>query len=254
MKQTYIKLFVALSFILIIVIFYSLDLHHYLTLDYLKSQQSLLKQYSGENPWLTIVFYFIAVFLLSALSLPGVVVLIMIAGLAFFNFWTTLIVASFADSLGSTAAFLISRYLFSHSIQKKYPNQLAMINKGVKNDGGFYLFSLRLMIFFPCFMINLLMGLTSLRIWTFYWVTQIGKLPYKVIFTYTGTELGQLNTPAELLSPQLIIGFTLIGLFPLLSKKCLQWLNLHKSTVTTDACQKQWVRTEAKTEVQKERQ
>lgn len=251
MKRTYIKLFAILSFILLIGLFYGLDLQHYLALDYLKSQQSLLKQYSIENPWLTIVFYFIAVFLLSALSLPGVVVLIMVAGLVFFNFWTTLIVASFADSLGSTAAFLISRYLFSHNIQRKYPNQLAMINKGIVNDGGYYLFSLRLMILFPCFMINLLMGLTTLRIWTFYWVTQLGKLPYKVIFTYTGTELSKLNTPAELLSPQLIIGFMLIGFFPLLSKKCLQWLNLHKSTVTADACQKQWVRTESETENQR---
>lgn len=229
MKQTYIKLFTVLSFVLFVGIFYSLDLHHYLTLDYLKSQQILLKQYSAENPLLAIVFYFIAVFLLSALSLPGVAVLVMVAGLAFFNFWTTLIVASFADTLGSTAAFLISRYLFGHNIQEKYPDQFAMINRGVEKDGGFYLFSLRLMIFFPCFIINLLMGLTSIRIVTFYWVTQIGKLPYKILFAYTGSELGQLNTATELFSPQLIVGFTLIGLFPLLSRKSLQWFNTLKS-------------------------
>ncbi len=251
MKQTYAKLFFILFLALLLGIFYHLNLQHYLTLDYLKTQQILLKQYSADNLLLTIVFYFIAVFLLSALSLPGVAILVMIAGFAFFNFWTTLIVASFADSLGSTAAFLISRHLFSHSIQKKYPAQLDMINEGIEKDGGFYLFSLRLMIFFPCFIINLLMGLTSLRTWTFYWVTQLGKFPYKIIFTYTGAELGRLNTPAELFSPQLIIGFILIGLFPLLSKRCLQWLNLHKSTVTVDASQKQWVRTESKTQDQR---
>jgi len=223
MKRTRTKILAALVMILIVAISYGLDLHHYLTLDDLKNQQVLLKQYATENTLLTMVFYFIVVFLLSALSLPGVAFLIMIAGLIFFNFWVTVIIASFADTLGSTAAFLFSRYLFSRPIQKKYPNQLAIINKGIEKDGGYYLFSLRLMIFFPCFLVNLLMGLTSLRIVTFYWVTQVGKLPYKMLFAYTGAELGQLNTATELFSPQLIVGFTLIGLFPLLSKKSLQW-------------------------------
>lgn len=223
MKAHRFKLFIIFSLMVLIGSFYGFDLDQYLSLNYLKSQQTDLHQYATERPFLAIASYFFLVFLLSALSLPGISMIIMVAGLAFFNFWTTLIVASFADTLGSTAAFLTSRYLFAQSIQNKYPDQLRVINRGIEQDGGFYLFSLRLMFFFPCFMINLLMGLTTLRTLTFYWVTQIGKLPYKIIFTYTGTELGKMNSPVDLLSPQLVVGFTLIGFFPLLSKKGLKW-------------------------------
>lgn len=223
MKAHRFKLLIIFTLMVLIGSFYGFDLDQYLSLDYLKSQQTDFHRYVIEKPVLAVAGYFLLVFLLSALSLPGISLIIMLAGLAFFNFWTTLIVASFADTLGSTAAFLTSRYLFAQSIHNKYPDQLRVINRGIEQDGGFYLFSLRLMFFFPCFMINLLMGLTTLRTLTFYWVTQIGKLPYKVIFTYTGTELGKMNSPVDLLSPQMVIGFTLIGFFPLLSKKGLNW-------------------------------
>ena len=233
MKLNRTTLFIALALIVMIGTYFSLDLDKYLSLDYLKSRQDLFQRYALDKPVPAISCYFVTVFLLSALSLPGLSVIIMFAGLVFFNFWTTLIVASFADSLGSTAAFLMSRHLFARSIQAKYPDQLRIINRGIESDGGFYLFSLRLIFFFPCFMINLLIGLTDLRTLTFYWVTQLGKLPYTIIFTYTGRELAQMNTAVDLLSPKLVIGFALIGLFPLLGKKSLQWLRKRKVKTPT---------------------
>jgi uncharacterized membrane protein YdjX (TVP38/TMEM64 family) len=236
MKLNRTTLFIAITLIVTMGLYYFLDLGNYLSLDYLKSRQHLFQRYSSDQPVLAIGCYFLTVFLLSALSLPGVSVIIMFAGSAFFNFWTTLVVASFADTLGSTAAFLMSRHLFTRSIETKYPDQLRIINRGIETDGGFYLFSLRLMFFFPCFMINLLMGLTALRTLTFYWVTQLGKLPYKIIFAYTGMELGQMNAAVDLLSPKLVISFTLIGLFPLLSKKSVQWFRKRK-TKRSNCCQ-----------------
>lgn len=229
MKVRHFKLLILFSLILLIAGFYAFGLDQYLSLDYFKGQQADLQRYVVEKPLMAMAGYFLVVFLLSALSLPGISIVIVVAGLTFFNFWTTLIVASFADTLGSTAAFLTSRYLFAQSLHSKYPDQLSVINRGIEQDGGFYLFSLRLMFFFPCFLINLLMGLTTLRTLTFYWVTQVGKLPYKAIFTYTGTELGKMSSPVDLLSPQLVLGFTLIGFFPLLSKKALQGYKQNRS-------------------------
>lgn len=228
MKKAWIKIIIFVLVVGLAGAFYVFDFRHYLQLEQLGQQQAALQNYTVQHPWLAMIFFFVAVFLLSALSLPGVAFLLLLAGLIFFNFWITLLVASFADALGSTAAFLLSRYLFAQSIRAKYPQQLAVINRGIEKDGGFYLFSLRLMIFFPCFMINLVMGLTSLRILTFYWVTQVGKLPYKSMFTYTGSRLGHLHSPAELFSPQMIAGLTIAGLIPLISRKGIQWLNLQR--------------------------
>lgn len=227
MKQTYLKISILFSISLLIFIFFSFDLQQYLTLDYLKTRQIIYQQLYEQNRFLTLTFYFITIFTLAALSLPGITVLIL-TGSALFGFWTTLLVVSFADSLGSTAAFLASRYLFGNSIQRKYVDRLTIINQGIERDGAFYLFSLRLMPFFPCFLINLLMGLTTLRSLTFYWVTQISKLPYKAIFANAGTQLGKVDSLFDLFSPGIVSSFVLIGLFPLLSKKGLRWFKARK--------------------------
>ena len=228
MNQNYLKLLIILSITLSLVVFFSYDLQHYLTLDNLKSRQLFYQQFYDQNKILTLTTYFIIIFLLAALSLPGITIIIVVAGAAFFNFWTTLIIVSFADSLGSVAAFLASRYLFGNSLQEKHADHLTIINQGIERDGAFYLFSLRLIPFFPCFLINLLMGLTTLRTFTFYWVTQLAKLPYKAIFANAGTQLGKLDSFLGLLSPAVVTSFVLIGLFPLLSKKCLKWFNSRK--------------------------
>lgn len=204
-------------------LFFALDPGQYLTFTEIEARLAVVRDFSRGHFLLTLGCYFVCVFLLSALSLPGIVILIMAAGAALFDFWITLLAASFADSLGSTAAFLLSRYLLGNSLQARFPEQLAMLNRGIARDGAFYLFSLRLMPFFPCFLINLLMGLTRLRTLTFYWVTQVSKLPYKAIFAYTGAELGRLEAPGELFSLRMILGFVFIGLFPLGSRWSLQW-------------------------------
>ncbi|MEA3544630.1 MAG: VTT domain-containing protein [Thermodesulfobacteriota bacterium] len=225
MKQKYLKLLILVSMILSLIVFFNYDLQNYLTLDNIKDRQLFYQQLYDQNQILSLTVYFIIIFLLAALSLPGITILIVVAGAAFFNFWTTLIIVSFADTLGSVVAFLASRYLFGDSLQAKHADHLAIINQGVEHEGAFYLFSLRLMPFFPCFLINLLMGLTTIRTFTFYWVTQIGKLPYKAIFANAGTQLGKLDSLLGLISPAVITSFVLIGLFPLLSKKCLKWFN-----------------------------
>ncbi|WP_457552252.1 TVP38/TMEM64 family protein [Desulfobacula sp.] len=167
------------------------------------------------------------IFLLTALSVPGITTII-VAGGAIFGFPLTLLITSFADTFGSTTAFLASRYLFGNRLQVRYNDRLQVINKGVDQEGAFYLFSLRLMPFFPCFLINLLMGVTSIRITTFYWVTQGGKLPFTAIYVNAGTQFGNLDSVFDIFSPGIILSFALIGLFPLIAKKSLQRFKAHK--------------------------
>ncbi|MCK5836076.1 MAG: TVP38/TMEM64 family protein [Desulfobacula sp.] len=145
-----------------------------------------------------------------------------------FGFPITLLLTSFADAFGSTIVFLVSRFLVGNSLQARYGDHLRAVNKGVDQEGPFYLFSLRLMPFFPCCLINLLMGVTNIRITTFYWVTQLGKLPYTVLYINAGTQLAKLDSIVDIFSPGIIISFVLIGLFPLISKKSLQWVKVRK--------------------------
>ncbi len=202
-------------------IFFGTDLGQYLTLDYLKSQQSALDSYRQLHPTATAASFFMLYIAVTGLSLPGAALMTLAAGAIFGLSMGTLIV-SFASSLGATFAFLVSRLLLRDLVQKRFGDHLKAANRGIEKDGSFYLFTLRLVPAFPFFVINLVMGLTPMRTWTFYWVSQIGMLAGTLVYVNAGTQLAQLDSLSGILSPGLIISFTLLGIFPLLAKKAVE--------------------------------
>ena len=152
----------------------------------------------------------------------------LVAG-AIFGLVNGLIIVSFASSIGASLAFLVSRYLFRESIQEKFGSSLESINQGIARDGAFYLFALRLVPAFPFFIINLVMGLTPIKLKTFYWVSQLGMLAGTVVYVNAGTQLAQVDSAAGILSFELIISFILLGLLPFVGKKIIAIINTRKA-------------------------
>mgnify|MGYP003642620799 CR=1 FL=1 len=200
--------------------FFYFDLHQLLTLQGLKSGLAQFETWRAESPLLVGGAFLILYVIVTALSLPGAVIMTLAAGALFGLGWGLLIV-SFASSIGATLAFLVSRYLLQDMVQKRFGDRLKAINEGVEKEGAFYLFTLRLVPIFPFFLINLLMGLTNIRAVTFYWVSQVGMLAGTFVFVNAGTQLGQLESLSGILSPSLLLSFVLLGVFPLIAKKLL---------------------------------
>ena len=200
--------------------FFHFNLHQLLTLDGLKGSMDQFNQYKAQSPLLVIGGFFLLYVVVTALSLPGAAILTLAAG-ALFGLIEGLLVASFASTIGATLAFLVSRYLLRDTIKKRFPERLAAIDKGVDKEGAFYLFTLRLVPVFPFFLINLLMGLTAIKSWTFYWVSQIGMLAGTFVFVNAGTQLAQIERLSGILSLDLILSFALLGVFPLIAKAIL---------------------------------
>ena len=200
--------------------FFHFNLHQLLTLDGLKGSMDQFNQYKAQSPLLVIGGFFLLYVVVTALSLPGAAILTLAAG-ALFGLVEGLLVASFASTIGATLAFLVSRYLLRDTIKKRFPERLAAIDKGVDKEGAFYLFTLRLVPVFPFFLINLLMGLTAIKSWTFYWVSQIGMLAGTFVFVNAGTQLAQIERLSGILSLDLILSFALLGVFPLIAKAIL---------------------------------
>ncbi|MEJ2201447.1 MAG: VTT domain-containing protein, partial [Desulfuromonadaceae bacterium] len=213
---------------LLVVLFFTFDLNHYLTFAYLKSSQQQFAAYYAQHRLTTIVLYMVLYILVTALSLPGATVMTL-AGGALFGIGIGFLAVSFASTIGATLAFLVSRFLLRDYVQNRFGDRLAAINAGVKKEGAFYLFSLRLVPLFPIFVINLAMGLTPLRTLTFYWVSQLGMIPGTLVYVNAGTQLGRLDSPAGILSPALLLSFALLGLLPLLSKRVLDLLQTRKA-------------------------
>ena len=221
------RLLIAAAIIGAIILFKIFGLGQYLTLDYLKASQEKFSQLYGEHRLGVIVSYMLIYITVTGLSLPGAAVMTL-AGGALFGFWIGLVIVSFASTIGATLACFVARFLLRDWVQKKFGEKLSTINKGVEKEGAFYLFSLRLVPIFPFFVINLAMGLTNMRLITFYLVSQIGMLPGTMVYVNAGKELGQIDSLSGILSPGLIISFVILGLFPITAKKLLTYY--HKKT------------------------
>lgn len=200
----------------------------YLTLDYLKSQKDALEAYYSNHPISTVAIYFVVYVVTTALSIPGATILTL-AGGAVFKFGLGLLIVSFASTLGAACAFLVSRYLLRDFVQTKYRDRLAKINDEIRNEGAFYLFALRLAPVVPFFVINLVMGLTPIKTWTFFWVSQLGMLLGTVVYVNAGTQLARISSLREILSPGVFLSFAALGILPVVAKKLLSALRKRKS-------------------------
>ena len=208
---------------LLIAIFFAFDLQRYLTLETLQARRDEFIALKTQSPWLVTVVAFVGYVLVAALSLPGALVMTL-ALAALFGLAVGTLLVSFASSIGATLAFFVSRYLLRDSVQHRFGDKLKSINDGIAKEGALYLFALRLVPLFPFFLINLLMGLTPMRARTFYWVSQLGMLPGTLVFVNAGTQLAQLHSLSDILSPGLLFSFALLGIFPVIAKKFIQWL------------------------------
>jgi pyruvate/2-oxoglutarate dehydrogenase complex dihydrolipoamide dehydrogenase (E3) component/uncharacterized membrane protein YdjX (TVP38/TMEM64 family) len=211
------KITVVVVLAALIASFFYFNLNTYLTLEGLKSSIDDFRQWRDASPVLVLGGFFFIYVIVTALSLPGAAILTITAG-ALFGLVEGLLLASFASSVGALLAFLVSRYILRETIKRKFPERLSSIDKGMASQGPFYLFTLRLVPLFPFFLINLLMGLTSIKSWTFYWVSQIGMLAGTLVYVNAGTQLAQLDSLQGILSFDLILSFVLLGIFPLIAK------------------------------------
>jgi pyruvate/2-oxoglutarate dehydrogenase complex dihydrolipoamide dehydrogenase (E3) component/uncharacterized membrane protein YdjX (TVP38/TMEM64 family) len=217
------KVFVLVLVLAAVGAFFALDLNQWLTLDGLKASLSQFEALRQQSPYKVALIFFVAYVLVTALSLPGAVIMTLAAG-ALFGLASGTLLVSFASSIGATLAFLASRYLLRDVIQARFGDRLKAINEGMAKDGTLYLFTLRLVPLFPFFLVNLLMGLTPIKTLSYYWISQLGMLAGTLAYVNAGTELAKINSLSGILSPGLVLSFALLGIFPLLAKQFLKFL------------------------------
>jgi pyruvate/2-oxoglutarate dehydrogenase complex dihydrolipoamide dehydrogenase (E3) component/uncharacterized membrane protein YdjX (TVP38/TMEM64 family) len=216
MRQS--KLIVLGGVLALVVAFFALGGHRYLTFENVKAQQAAIQAVYEAHPWQTAVGFFALYVTVTGLSLPGAALMTLVAGAIFGIVWGTVLV-SFASTLGATLALLASRFVLRDWVQERFGHSLRTLNEGIEREGAFYLFTLRLIPAIPFFVINLVMGLTPMGAARFYWVSQLGMLAGTIVYVNAGTQLAAIESPRGILSPALIGAFVLLGIFPLIAKK-----------------------------------
>lgn len=218
MKRALILILVAGA----IAMFFITGLHDRLTLAGMQASLGQLSAWRDESPLQTTLLFGAAYVAATALSLPGAAVLTLAAGALFGLVWGTLIV-SFASSIGALLAFLVSRHLLRDVVQQRFGQRLQALNEGIEREGALYLFTLRLVPIFPFFLVNLLMGLTPLGAWRFYWVSQVGMLAGTAVYVNAGTQLARMDGLSGILTPGFLLASALLGVFPWLAPKAVGW-------------------------------
>jgi len=221
------KILLALVIIAVVAAYFAFDLGRFFSLDELKARQATIEHYRAAQPLLSATIYFGLYVVVTSLSLPGGALMTLAGGAVFGLWWGTLIV-SFASSLGATLAFLVSRTLLRDWVVARFGERLRAIDEGVKREGAFYLFTLRLVPIFPFFLVNLLLGLTAMRARTFYWVSQIGMLAGTVVYVNAGTQLARIESLGGIVSPGLLVSLALLGTFPLLANRIVEGVRENK--------------------------
>jgi uncharacterized membrane protein YdjX (TVP38/TMEM64 family) len=217
-KKTLKKIAIVVAIVVFVAAFRILNLGDYLTLSYIKESQERFTALYAENRLAVIAVYMGIYILVTSLSLPGAAVMTL-AGGALFGLWVGTLVVSFASTIGATLACFVARFVLRDWIQGKFGDKLATVNRGIETEGAFYLFTMRLIPVIPFWLINLVMGLTKMRLLTFYLVSQVGMLLGTLVYVNAGKELAKIDSLKGILSPSLILSFVLIGVFPLVAKK-----------------------------------
>jgi uncharacterized membrane protein YdjX (TVP38/TMEM64 family) len=212
----------------LIAAWWALDVGSYLDLASLKDVTGEVQAWCDRHPLAAGGLYFGAYVLVTTLALPGAA-LMTLAGGALFGFWYALLLVSFGSSIGGTLSFLLARWLLRDWVQSRYGSQLRSINRGFARDGAFYLLSLRLVPIFPFFLINLVMALVPISAGRFYWVSQLGMLPATAVYVNAGTQLGQLESTAGILSPSVWLSLALLAVFPLLARRLVDALRARRA-------------------------
>tara|TARA_B100001996_G_scaffold272925_1_gene213824 strand:+ start:395 stop:1087 length:693 start_codon:yes stop_codon:yes gene_type:complete len=218
-----IKILIIAMIVVAICSYYYFSLEKFLSLEYVQSHLDFMKVYKQQHFEVFAAIFFLTYILVAALSIPGALILTITSGAVFGLFWG-IIISSFASSIGATLAFLASRLILREWVQNKYRDYLVPINKGIEKEGAFYLFSIRMIPLFPFFVTNLLMGLTSISVSSFYLVSQIGMFLGTIVYVNAGTELSKITSLSGLLSTPILLSFAFLGMLPLVTKYIVSFI------------------------------
>ena len=222
------RIALGLIFAALVAAFFAFDLAQYFSFENLKTQHQHLSELRDQKPVRLIAVVFVSYTLGTALALPIPGVMSLVCG-ALSGLPGGVLISSFSSSIGSTLGFLRGRFVFGEALQQRFAERFGAIDQGVRREGAFYLFSIRLVPVFPLSLINLAMALTPIKTWTFYWVSQLGMLPASIVWVNAGTQLATLESPGDILTPKILGAFALLVAMPFVGKFVLGLLRRQRS-------------------------
>ena len=189
--------------------------------SYLTENIDIIKTLYSNQPLMFTVLFITAYLVMTTLSLPVALLMGLLAG-SIFDIYLAVVIVSFTSTIGATVAMILARYIVRDYMASKYKKYFEIINSNFEDNGGYYLFALRMSPLFPFFIINICFGLTKMKLIPFYLISQIGMLPGTVLIILIGRELSDTIITGNLFNTELVIYLSIFGILPLLFKKAFK--------------------------------
>lgn len=200
-----------------VIAFFLFGAQNHIDFETLQRSREWLAAAQGEHPW-RLAFTFLGILIgVVVLSLPLLTVMTLAAG-AIFGVVEGTVLMSFGSAIGATLVMLATRFVFKDEVRRHFGKRLQKIDAGIERDGAFYLLNIRLVPIFPFFLVNLLMGLTHIRVRTYYWVTQLGMLAGTAVYVNAGTRIASAHSARGLVSIPMIVSLALLAVLPFASR------------------------------------
>lgn len=184
-------------------------------LQLFKDNHAALVAVFHQNPFLFIVGYSCCYLVMITFCLPGVALLTIGAG-AIMGTVTGFLVATVASATGALLSALVARYFLRDFIAARFHSQYEKFNENIQTNGVAYLTAVRLTPVVPYFIINILAGVSTFPLKSFYIVSLLGIIPSAIAYANAGTELANLNSLRDVISLRMVMAFTMVALVPLL--------------------------------------
>lgn len=226
--EKYLRPLLIIALIVLLAWFYASGGRNYLHLGYLQGQLDYIRQLYEDHPFQVILIYFGTYVVITSLSIPGSIVLTVLAGSIYGTFPGTLMVST-AGCIGACIAFLMARFLFKDFVMKKFNKQYEVINEKMNHQGLSYLFTLRLIPASPYVVVNLVMGITTMNLWSFAWVTFLGMFPGTMIYVYAGRKFSELESLSGILTLPIILSLIALSTMPYIFKFLVKLIHLFQA-------------------------
>lgn len=224
----YLRPLLIICLIIVLTVFYASGGREYLSLENAQEKLYWIQELYHNHPLQVILIYFGIYVLITSLSIPGSIVLTVLAGSIYGTIPGTIIV-SLAGCLGASLAFLMARFLFKDFIRVRFHEQYQVFNEKIESQGLSYLFTLRLIPASPYVVINLVMGVTTMNLWSFAWVTFIGMLPGTLIYVFAGRKFAELESLSGVLSWPILLCLLALSLFPYIFKFLIKKISSYET-------------------------
>jgi uncharacterized membrane protein YdjX (TVP38/TMEM64 family) len=238
------RLWPILVIVGIALLLWASGLGRHLSFETLVLKRQALRGWVEAHPVAGFLGYGAAYALAVALSIPGAVLLTIMAGFLF-GAVTGSLLAIVAATLGASLLFLAARTSLGEMLARRAGPFVARVGDGFRRDAASYMLFLRLVPVFPFWLVNLAPALFGVPLRTFLWTTAVGIAPGTLAFALAGAGLdsvveaqaqahaacvaaGRTDCPmrfeaSSLLTPELLLAFVGLGIVALVPIAVRRW-------------------------------